>query len=424
MHSDLTTRLAAIFEHVRNSSLSDFYRTLYKDVSSDTIATLKDFETLPFVTKSLIQSVPFWDRIYIPESDVTTIVSTSGTSGSGPLFIPQTRPYNCPLYLKSLTATIPLRMLQFFGPCQLYETSFGGHSFDQVVHGDLGNLRASAQLAAGARVNALDLIASTLEQLIPELERYDVPRHIRLVEIDGERLSPRQKAHFSETFPNAVIYNTYGLMETQGQLGFPAAEIYPNDTDAAYDLYTPEEFYVELVDENGNVVVEPHTEGEVVGTTLQFEGFAFPIVRYRTGDMAEYTTWDPDPSKRTYKLLGRTALDYIKLPGGRLLVEEVERVISLFQDTFESSFELHFYKTGETNTNKPHVVLHLIPKNAGLVENEMALAIAENLLVSPTVSYHDNVVRGLYAPLQCIFKEALPKQPGRKTVKFFRHDHD
>lgn len=44
--------------------------------------------------------------------------------------------------------------------------------------------------------------------------------------------------------------------------------------------------YFELVDKNGNSITEPGITGEIVGTTLN--NFGMPLIRYRTGDFAEY----------------------------------------------------------------------------------------------------------------------------------------
>lgn len=44
--------------------------------------------------------------------------------------------------------------------------------------------------------------------------------------------------------------------------------------------------FFELIDENGNSVTTPGKVGEIVGTTLH--NFGMPLIRYRTGDYAEY----------------------------------------------------------------------------------------------------------------------------------------
>ena len=44
--------------------------------------------------------------------------------------------------------------------------------------------------------------------------------------------------------------------------------------------------YFELIDEDGNQITTPGQEGEIVGTTLH--NYGMPMIRYKTGDYAEY----------------------------------------------------------------------------------------------------------------------------------------
>lgn len=55
-----------------------------------------------------------------------------------------------------------------------------------------------------------------------------------------------------------------------------------------HDYYhvEPHYGYMELIDSNGNVIEEPGILGEIVGTT--FNNFGMPLIRYKTGDFAQY----------------------------------------------------------------------------------------------------------------------------------------
>jgi len=44
--------------------------------------------------------------------------------------------------------------------------------------------------------------------------------------------------------------------------------------------------YTELINEKGNVITEPGVQGEIVGTSFEMKGY--PIIRYKTGDFAEW----------------------------------------------------------------------------------------------------------------------------------------
>ena len=49
----------------------------------------------------------------------------------------------------------------------------------------------------------------------------------------------------------------------------------------------PEYGFIELVDENDNLITEPNQTGEIVATS--FINYAMPFIRYKTGDLAHYS---------------------------------------------------------------------------------------------------------------------------------------
>jgi phenylacetate-CoA ligase len=74
------------------------------------------------------------------------------------------------------------------------------------------------------------------------------------------------------------IYNWYGHSEKLVLGG------YCEHTD--YYHIEPVYGYFELIDEDGRLITEPGKIGEIVGSTLY--NFGMPLIRYRTGDYAEY----------------------------------------------------------------------------------------------------------------------------------------
>lgn len=74
------------------------------------------------------------------------------------------------------------------------------------------------------------------------------------------------------------FYNWYGHSEKLVLAGYcPGTDHYHVE---------PSYGYFELVDESGRVVREPGASGEIVGTSFHNPGM--PLIRYRTGDFAEY----------------------------------------------------------------------------------------------------------------------------------------
>jgi len=93
----------------------------------------------------------------------------------------------------------------------------------------------------------------------------------------SENMTQRQRELISDTFA-ARVYTWYGQTEKVvlgGECEFSED----------YHLF-PEYGYTELIDERGEVIYEAGRAGEIVGTG--FINQAMPLIRYRTGDFAEY----------------------------------------------------------------------------------------------------------------------------------------
>jgi phenylacetate-CoA ligase len=101
---------------------------------------------------------------------------------------------------------------------------------------------------------------------------------LKAVLCSSEQFYNGQRQLIEKAF-NARVYSWYG--HTEGTTMAGECEI---NTD--FHLYY--EFgYTELIDEDGNTIKEPGLQGEIVGTSFEMTGF--PVIRYRTGDFAEYS---------------------------------------------------------------------------------------------------------------------------------------
>jgi len=76
----------------------------------------------------------------------------------------------------------------------------------------------------------------------------------------------------------ARFYNWYGHSEKLVLAGY-CASTHDYHVEPLYGFF-------ELIDERGQVITRPGTIGEIVGTSLHNPGM--PLIRYRTGDFAEY----------------------------------------------------------------------------------------------------------------------------------------
>lgn len=130
---------------------------------------------------------------------------------------------------------------------------------------------------------------------------------LRGVSLSSEDILPNQRAVIERAFAVPCL-GFYGQTEH-------CVLAMQCEASEAYHVY-PGYAYVEILDDDGQPITEPGRMGEVVGTSLL--NYAMPLIRYRTGDLAE---WDFGgcPCGRQHRRLARLAgrkRSRVALPGG------------------------------------------------------------------------------------------------------------
>jgi phenylacetate-CoA ligase len=101
---------------------------------------------------------------------------------------------------------------------------------------------------------------------------------LKAVLCSSEQFYPGQRQLIERAF-NTKVYSWYGHTEGTTLAG---------ECEVSSDYHIYFEFgYTGLIDEDGNIIKEPGEQGEIVGTSFEMTGF--PVIRYRTGDFAEYS---------------------------------------------------------------------------------------------------------------------------------------
>lgn len=140
-----------------------------------------------------------------------------------------------------------------------------------------------------------------------EKSGWNVGKSVKAIELTSETAYPYQIEKIMSVF-GAKVYLQYGHTE---------ACVCANTYDDTYRYRVePLYGYVEVLDENGQHVKEGEV-GEVVVTTLH--NYAMPLIRYRTGDFAEYGGKD---LRYIYlnRVLGRTQDYIIDINGNKVLL--------------------------------------------------------------------------------------------------------
>jgi phenylacetate-CoA ligase len=129
-------------------------------------------------------------------------------------------------------------------------------------------------------VNYIHAYPSTAFEFCKYLKRYNKDTFfIKAIFSGSENIFPYQ-IDFIENSLNIRFYNWYGHSEKLVLGGY--CEYTKN-----YHI-EPLYGYFELIDEKGKTINEPGKIGEIVGTTLY--NTIMPLIRYRTGDYAEYVS--------------------------------------------------------------------------------------------------------------------------------------
>ena len=118
----------------------------------------------------------------------------------------------------------------------------------------------------------------------------------------------------------------------------------------------------------------------------------------------------------SFELLGRAQMEFIKVPGGLLGVDELQRVVSLFRDSVTDQFTVHCYEESTPRGPKKRFVLHIEPRRE-LDLDTLARGIAEQLHLGPTFTYADGVTKGLYLPLVCVMRENTQQGKRKRIVR-------
>jgi phenylacetate-CoA ligase len=164
----------------------------------------------------------------------------------------------------------------------------------------------------------------------------------------SEQFYPGQRELIESTF-NTRVYSWYGHTEYTALAG--ECEL-SND----YHLFF-EYGYTELIDENGKVITRPGVLGEIVGTSFEMTGF--PIIRYKTGDFAEYSK-DLCACGRNHRLLinvhGRRQIEQIITKDDSLISVTA---LNMHTDIFDNVKQFQFVQE-----KKGELILNLIKGNS------------------------------------------------------------
>jgi phenylacetate-CoA ligase len=311
-----------------------FYRNAFAKagVTAADIQSLADVRKLPFTTKADLRDNYPLGFLAVPREDVVRFHGSSGTTGR-PTFVAYTRADMdmwanlCArfLYAGGLRKWHTAQVSFGYG---LFTGGFGLHQGIErigasVVPASSGNTARQLMLLQDLAVDYLICTPSYALHLVDAIRKGEVARaslHLKGMFLGSEPWTEDMRQRI-EADLGVYVENNYGLSEVLGP-GVSGECAYRTGMHIQED-----HFIVECVDPDTLEPVSDGAEGELVFTALTKE--AFPLLRYRTRDIATLTR-KPCPcgrhSARMGRVTGRTD-DMLIIRGVNVFPSQIEEAL-------------------------------------------------------------------------------------------------
>lgn len=269
---------------------SRFYQRTLSEIDLHSINSLKDFESIPFTTPEDIKQSAH-DFVCVPSSDIERIVTlnTSGTTGNEKrlFFTHQDLEATIDFFQYGMNCLVDENdkvMVLLPGVAQasigdLLKKALSRSNIECVVHGLLNDVEKTAQCIEEHKITCIVGIPMQvlyLSKLKPELFYTQIKKVLLSTDYVPDVLVEALSKDGA-----CKVYNHYGMTE-MGYGGGVECECL-----GGYHL-RENHLYFEIIDPMTGECVHDGEYGEVVFTT--FNRQAMPLIRYRTGDIARFST--------------------------------------------------------------------------------------------------------------------------------------
>ena len=313
-----------------------WYRERFRElgVTPDDIRTLDDVKKLPFTDKQVLRDTYPYGLAAVPLEDVVRLHASSGTTGK-PIVIGYTRRdlnvwSDCVARLAAMAGLTRADRVQMAFGYGMFTGGFGLHYGCEklgcmMVPAGSGNTERHLMMIEDYKTTALISTPSYALHLceVGESLGFDwKSASLRLGLFGGEPCTPGTRREI-ESRMHIVCTDNYGLTELNG----PGVA---GECLASRDMHhiAEDHFLWEIIDPASGEPLPEGREGELVLTHLDKE--AFPMLRYRTHDLARITT-ETCACGRTHarmtKVRARTD-DMLIVRGTNIFPSQVEDVLS------------------------------------------------------------------------------------------------
>jgi phenylacetate-CoA ligase len=418
-------RIRELFKFALDNERSDFYKRKYKDLDFDprAIKSYEEFLRIPFLTKDEILAVPLAERSFVPQDEITHYSFSSGTTNASKItvlphkfFKPELVPeYNhfdeerleklgVKNFLVLRTPMSPIFTLLFSVP----------KTKTVAIPGDCEKLKLTAMVAAETGIQGIVTTPTLLDLLEKELtaQKFD-KNQIKWIWLAGEFLTTQKYNFFREKFPKAKIEMKYGATENLSGLTPRGYQCDDNEfTPHLYHIYPA--FMLETVDESGNVTED---FGEILQTDLFPK--AFPLIRYKTGDIGKVFKEDCQCGNQLFlELGGRENFDFLRFEGVILYSELIDKALEKVSKYLKPDFEMHVYEERQGEKFFSKLTLKVIPKIKLKPEalKEITKVISDNLYLSSGKNLAYFVELKKFLPLEIELVKGLETKGKKRNI--------
>jgi len=403
-------RFQAVMNRVHKNVVH--YRKTFDDLGiiAEDIRSLSDLVKIPFTTKEDLRRNYPYGMFAVPLREVVRIHSSSGTTGK-PIVVGYTKNdirMWSNLVARLMTAAGVTRddLVQIAFGYGIFTGAFGMHYGAEAIGASVipmstGNTEKQIMIMQDYKTTALVSTPGYALALAERMEQMDVNPNALSLKVGlfgGEPWSEKMRAEIESRLKLRATDN-YGLSEVIG----PGVA---GECSCKSGLHIYEDAFIpEIIDPESGKTLPAGQPGELALTTLTKE--AFPIIRYRTGDI--------------------TSLDYAKCDCGRTLVR-MQKVMRRSDDmliirgvnVFPAQIEEALFSVAQGET--PY---QLVVERRGAADNiEVVVEVTDKIFslelqrqrsFVETVKKRINAQTGINVEVRLVEARSIPRQNGKIT---------
>jgi phenylacetate-CoA ligase len=301
------------------------------DVHPDDLRSLDDLARFPFTTKADLRADQPFGRFAVPREQLARIHASSGTTGLATVvgYTEADLAMWAGLMARCMRAAgvrpgMTVHIAYGYG---LFTGGLGAHAGAEhlgcaVIPASSGQTERQIKLIQDLRPEIIMVTPSYLLAMADEMDRLGVDpasTSLRVGILGAEPWTEAMRAEIETRFAMDAV-DIYGLSEVLG----PGVAIESAQTKDGLHIWE-DHFRPEIIDPATGEVLPDGTAGELVLTSLTKQ--AFPVIRYRTGDLTRLLPGTALPGHRRIERITGRADDMMIIRGANVYPSQIEQVV-------------------------------------------------------------------------------------------------